>query len=131
MAEIGKADHAAPADAQHLADQRCRRVNLLQRLGKDDDIEGIVRIIPDFIVDVPLQHGESPFDAAGHAGLVDVDTGTVRPFMGLQVVQQGAVAASQAQDPRAVGDPGRHQTQVIANSVGVMIDRCHLPEILS
>ena len=131
MAEIGKADHPAPPDTQHFSDQRRRLINLLEGLGQNHEVEGVVRIIPNFLVDVPLQHGKALLDTAGHTIFVDVDAGALGMLVDFQVMQQRTVAAAQAQDAGAFGDPGCHQTQIITNAVAGFTRRCHLPEIPS
>jgi hypothetical protein len=103
MAEVGKTDHTLAADTQHLPDQGCRIVYLLKGLGQDHEIEGIVRIIPDLFVDVPLQTVNPRSMQWATQCLVDVDTGADRIFTGFQIVEQRTVSASQPQYPGPCG----------------------------
>ncbi|VTR67946.1 conserved hypothetical protein [Desulfosarcina cetonica] len=117
VAEVGKADHALAAHAQHFPDQGRRIIDLLQGLGQDHVIEGVVGIVLDLLVDVPLQDRHALGDATGHAGFIDVDTGTDGMLMRLQVMHQHPVAAAQPEYTGPLGNPGRHHPKIVANAV--------------
>ena len=114
MAEIRHRHDGAAADAQHVFEHDARLARGLQRLGQNDIVERVVRVVGEIRVGVALNHRQAFGDAIVHAVLGELDAPPVDVTLFGQEAQQFPVAAANVENAGGRRDKLGHAQQVDA-----------------
>ena len=94
MTEVRERHDGVPADAQHVLENDARTARCLQRLGEDDVIERIIRIVGEVGIGIALDDRKSPRHAVVDALARELDATPVDAAGLRQQCQQLAIAAT-------------------------------------
>ena len=111
MAEIGKRNDRAFADAQELAQHNPRAFGRLDGLREDRDVENARRIVAQIRVGVALHDRQAARHAGVHVLLAEFQPARVGALFRHQMFQQRAVAAADVEHARAARGSSRQLPQ--------------------
>jgi len=114
VAVILKRHDGVLADPNQMRDHLPRVAGRLKRPGQHNKIERIVRIVFKIGVRIPLNDRKAVRHARIHARLAEFDTAAIDTLVPTQMVEQGAIAATDIQHTAAVRDHFRNQFQIAA-----------------
>jgi len=98
VGEIGERDNPELADSEHVPDTGFRVGNLHERLGEDNVVEGVVRVIFEFFVDISVNDGQSFGNGLTCGVLVDFYAGADNVLFSCQIAEQGAGPTTEVED---------------------------------